>query len=147
MNNFKRIFALMLVLCMALCLCACGGGNETEGTSNSSTQSTAASSSTQSTAASSSSEAVSDGKVEYKVTVLDPDGNPVVGAWVQICLEDLCYNPVGTDEDGVAIFRLEEMEGYKTKLAAPLDGYVDGDYIYFAEGSYEVTITLEAVAE
>lgn len=143
MNNFKRFLALMLVLCMGLCLCACGGesGNtdiNAMGTQGDSKPTTGTTQATQPT------ETTSDGKVDYKVSVVYPDGTPVVGAYVQICLDDLCYNPEATDENGVATFRLKEQDGYKTKLAVAVAGYVHADYIYFESGSTEITITLVA---
>lgn len=140
MMNFKRFLALMLVLCMGLCLCACGGGN-TEGTVGTQGTTEATQPTTQATEP---TETTSDGKVDYKVTVLYPDGSPVVGAYVQICLEDLCYNPAATDENGVATFRLKEQDGYKTKLAVAVEGYLHADYVYFESGATEVTITLVA---
>ena len=148
MNNFKRILALMVVLCMGLCLCACGGGTDTtgstQGTQPSGTEPTGSQPTGTEPTGTEPSSSVSDGKVDYKVTVVDPEGNPVAGVYVQICLEDLCYNPAATNEEGVATFRLNPQEGYKTKLAMKLDGYVWEDYIYFAEGAYEITITLVA---
>lgn len=142
MINAKRLLALALVLCMGLCLCACGGGEDTTGTTAPTQGTEPTNSTTQSTAPTGST---GDGKVEYKVTVLYPDGTPVVGAWVQICLEDLCYNPAETDENGVATFRLKPMDGYKTKLAVAVEGYVQDDYIYFESGATEITINLVPV--
>ena len=144
MNNFKRFLALILVICVGVCLCACGSAENTTGStqgSENTTNSTTPSSSSQQTEPSSST---SDGKVDYKVTVLYPDGTPVAGCYVMICLEDMCYNPVEADENGVATFRLTEQEGYKAKLATKVDGHLEVDYIYFEEGSFELTITLEA---
>ncbi len=143
MNNFKRFLALMLVLCMGLCLCACGGADTTTGNTQG-TEPTGTNGTTQSTAPSQTTESTSDGKVEYKVTVVYPDGTPVAGAYVQICLDSLCYTPDVTNADGVVTFRLTEQEGYKTKLAMAVEGYVWADYIYFDEGSTEITITLVA---
>lgn len=139
MSNFKRVLALMLVLCLGLCLCACGGGDTTGSTQNNTQSTQNTTQSTQNT-----TQSTSDGKIDYKVTVVDPDGNPVAGAWVMICLEDLCYNPAETDANGVATFRLNEQDGYKTKLAAKLEGYAEMDYIYFEDGVTEITITLVA---
>ncbi len=42
------------------------------------------------------------------------------------------------------LMRLAEQEGYKAKLATTVDGYAAVDYIYFEEGSFELTITLVA---
>lgn len=141
MNHFKRLLALLLVLCMGLCLCACGGGENTEGSSsNAPTEPT---NSTQSPTTE-PTQTTSDGKVEYKVTVLYPDGTPVAECYVQICLDDLCYPPELTDANGEATFRLVQQDGYKTKLAVAVEGYVHEDYIYFDTGATEITITLVA---
>lgn len=143
MNNFKRFLALMLVLCMGLCLCACGGGeNTTASTDNNTTE--APSGTTQGDQTTAPTESTSDGKVDYRVTVVYPNGDPVVGCFVQICLDDLCYTPEVTDENGVATFRLAQQDGYKTKLAVAVEGYVHADYIYFESGATEITITLVA---
>lgn len=145
MYNFKRFLALMLVLCMGLCLCACGGGDsttkDTEGTS-APTESTKPSETTKPTEPSTAP--TSDGKVEYKVTVLYPDGTPAAGCYVMICLDDMCYTPEAADENGVAVFRLAEQDGYKAKLATKVEGYAEVDYIYFESGVTELTITLVA---
>lgn len=143
MNHFKRFLALVLVLCMGLCLCACGGGENTEG--GNTTKDTESQGTTQSTQSTAPTGTTSDGKVDYKVTVLYPDGTPVVGAYVQICMEDLCYNPAATDENGVATFRLAQQDGYKTKLAVAVEGYVHDDYVYFESGATELTINLVPV--
>ena len=147
MNNFKRFLALILVLCMGLCLCACGNDQGDESTTTPSKDATGTSGTqgtTGTTQTTGTTGTTSDGKVDYLVTVLYPDGTPVVGCWVQICMEDLCYTPAETDENGVAAFRLAQQEGYKTKLAAAVAGYVLDDYIYFEEGATEITITLVA---
>lgn len=142
MINAKRVLALALVLCMGLCLCACGGGETTQGT-NGTTQGTEPTEST--TKGTEPTESTGDGKVEYKVTVLYPDGTPVVGAYVSVCTDEMCFNPAATDENGVAIFRLAEQDGYKAKLAVPVEGYVDPDYVHFESGATELTITLVPV--
>ena len=143
MNNFKRFLALMLVLCMAVCLCACGGADNTTGTTKGTEAPTEPTNATQ-PSETEPTQSTSDGKVDYKITVLYPDGTPVVGCYVMICLEDLCYTPVAADENGVAVYRLVEQSGYKAKLAAKVEGYLEVDYIYFEDGVYELTITLEA---
>lgn len=136
MNKFRRFLALMVVLCLGLCLAACGGGSANGGT----TSGTEGSSS-------STTESTDDGKVDYKVTVLYPDGTPAVGVAVQVCMDDLCYSPATTDENGVATFRLTQIDGYKTKLAVAVEGYVWDDYIYFAFGETEITINLVAESD
>ena len=142
MNNMKRFVALMLVLCMGVCLCACVDAGPTEPSTAPSTEPT-----TQPTDP--TTQPTDDGKVDYTVTVLYPDGTPVAGAWVQICLAELCYNPVEVNENGVATVRLTQQEGYKTKLLADVAGYTyevaEDGYVHFAEGSTEIIINLVAV--
>lgn len=142
MHYFKKFLVLLLVLCMGLCLCACGGGENTGGSSSDAP--TESANSTQNTETTEPTQTTSDGKVEYKVTVVYPDGTPVADCYVQICLDDLCYTPEVTDANGVATFRLVEQDGYKTKLAVAVEGYVHADYIYFESGATEITITLVA---
>ena len=142
MNNMKRFVALMLVLCMGVCLCACVDAGPTEPSTAPSTEPT-----TQPTDP--TTQPTDDGKVDYTVTVLYPDGTPVAGAWVQICLAELCYNPVEVNENGVATVRLTQQEGYKTKLLADVAGstyeVAEDGYVHFAEGSTEIIINLVAV--
>ena len=78
--------------------------------------------------------------------MVDEEGNPIAGAMVQMCL-DTCL-PGITNENGVAEFAVPEAD-YKVSFLALPEGY---DYttgeqeFYFDAGSYEMTITLKAVA-
>lgn len=133
--KLKNIFVLVLALCMVFMLCACGG-NENEG-KESTTGTTAGT--TETTEAT-----VDDGKVTYTVKVVDEGGNPISGAMVQLCLE-ACL-PAMTDANGVATYKMVE-ENYKVSFVQMPEGYTaDADEYYFEAGSYEMTITLKAVA-
>lgn len=133
--KLKNIFVLVLALCMVFALCACGG-NESEG-NESTTGSTAGT--TETTEAT-----VDDGKVTYTVKVVDEGGNAVTGAIVQLC-KDTCV-PCPVDANGVATWNLVE-DDYKASFVSMPAGYTaDAAEYYFAEGSYELTITLKAVA-
>ena len=135
--DFKRFVTLMLVLCLALCLCACGSaaGN---------TETTAATTADTAAATQEATEAVDDGKVTYTVKVVDEGGNPVAGAMVQLCKET-CL-PGATNAEGVAQFNTVEDE-YKVSFMTMPEGYqADAEEFYFDDGSYELTITLKAVA-
>lgn len=126
-----RMFALMLALCMILCAC---GGEQTPETTEAPAQTTAAP----------VEETVDDGKVTYTVTVVDEAGAPIPGAMVQICLE-ACY-PGVTDANGQAKYSVAE-EDYKVSFLSLPAGYTysgDEQEFYFADGSYELTITLKA---
>lgn len=51
---------------------------------------------------------VEDEKVEHRVKVIDPEGNPVEGAQVQVCIgTEHCDNPVLTGADGVAVLKID----------------------------------------
>lgn len=140
--NMKRIFVMMLALCMALTLFACGDSNETTPNTTQAPATTNKPVPTTTVPAT-----TSDGKVDYTVTVLYPDGTPVVDTWVIVCTESMCYTSnVPTDANGKVVFRLAEMDGYKAKWDETLAGYQEmTDYIYFETGSKEVTITLVPV--
>lgn len=134
--NIKRILMLALIVCLALGLCACGesAGNAGETTTEASTAE-----STQET-----TEAIDDGKVTYTVTVVDEGGNPVANAAVQIC-KDSCL-PGMTNEEGIAVFEVVE-DDYKVSFMVMPEGFqADAEEFYFEAGSYELTITLKAVA-
>lgn len=140
MNNLRRILAVALLLCVALGMCACEQSDPTDTGSTPASGSSGPASSGTTTVPSSTS----DGKVDYTVLVVDPDGNPVEGARVQVCYGEKCYTPVKTDANGVATFRLEPLDGYKTKLTKAIEGYVHADYIYFESGATSITIQLVA---
>ena len=133
--KLKSIFVLMLALCMVFTLCACGGnadeGKEsTTGTTAGTTETTEAT--------------VDDGKVTYTVKVVDEGGNAVIGAIVQLC-KDSCL-PCPVDANGVATWNLVE-DDYKASFVQIPEGYTaDATEFYFDAGSYEMTITLKAVA-
>jgi hypothetical protein len=94
----------------------------------------------------------------YKVTVRDPDGNPVVGALVVLCQDQdggTCYLPVTTDEQGVARFSPEAVPVQKSMkvrvLSAngfelPLDENGDIRYTPIPEGNTEITLILNRIA-
>lgn len=134
--NFKRFLTVLLVLCLTLCLCACGnasGDAETTGATNATTEAT-----TEAT------EPADDGKVTYTVKVVDEGGNPVAAAMVQLCKET-CL-PGATNAEGVAEFRVVEDE-YKVSFMSMPAGYeAEAEEFYFEDGSFELTITLKAVA-
>ena len=143
MNPLKRIFATILMLCMVFTLTACGGnGNgdtekNTEGSQNESTvdKNTEDAKDTQ----------VDDGKIVYKVTLVDEEGNPVEGALVQMCLNS-CV-PARTADNGVAEFNLVEEEGYKVEITMLPAGYekLSEEPVYLENGQTELTITVKKV--
>lgn len=134
--NMKRFVALLLALCLALCLCACGGNNE----ENVPATTGAAAEKDEATL-----EPTDDGKVTYTVKVVDEGGNPVASAGVQLC-KDTCL-PGITNGEGIAQFNVVEDSEYKVSFMTVPAGYesTEENY-YFEDGSYDLTITLKAVA-
>ena len=142
MIKLKNIGIAALLVCLMLTLCACGGeaAVETKPVETEAPAVVATEAPVQETEA-----AIPDGMVQYKVTVVDEGGNPVVGAMVQLC-KDSCV-PAVTDANGVATFNLPE-DDYKASMLAMPVGYEyagEADTFYF-EGAFELTITLKAVA-
>jgi len=137
--NMKRFLALVMALGLMLCLCACGGKVEPEVTTEPTTEATEPTTE----ATDPTDEAA---EPTYVVTVVDEDSAPVVGAWVQLCLE-ACV-PAMTDENGVANFYLEEND-YKVGFTVMPAGY---EYVdeqqewYFADGENTMTIVIKKVA-
>lgn len=134
--KMKAILAVLAALCVMLCLCACGdtaGSAETTDATNSLTAET-----TEATEA-------DDGKVTYAVKVVDEGNNPVAGAMVQLCKET-CL-PGITNAEGVAEFNVLEDSEYKVSFMSVPEGYEGAEEAYYFDaGSYELIITLKAVA-
>ena len=150
MKQFKKILALALALMLALSLCACGNsgnkdGDNTETTANSepTTKPTEKTPTQEPTEA-----AIPDGKVQYKVKVVDEEGNPIVGAMMQACTDKTCLAPVKTDDAGVAAFApADEGEYHINFLTGVPTGYeADAEIFYFADGETELTIVLKAIS-
>lgn len=142
MKRFTNICLILLMLCMALSLCACG--SEVPAATEAPTETEIAVETTEAPAETEA--ALAEGMVNYKVTVVDEGGNPVVGAMVQLC-KDSCV-PNVTDDTGTATFTLAE-DDYKASMLAMPAGYEyagEEDAFYFEDGSYELTIVLKAVA-
>lgn len=130
--NIKRFLTFVLAACLLLGLCACGeaAADPTESAEAQTTAGTEA--------------PTDDGKVTYTVKVVDEGGNPVASAAVQLCKES-CL-PGMTNAEGVATFRTVE-DDYKVSFMTMPAGYAaDAEEFYFDDGSFELTITLKAVA-
>ena len=144
------MLALVLTLSMALTLASCGetpdptpapddgetenggneGGNNDGGTTETPT------------------------KANYVITVVDQNGDAVVGAAVSICTTDTgtCSMPVNTDANGVATHKNKKIQSYAAQVVIP-EGYSHADQhedasgstivkINFAEGATTLTIVL-----
>ena len=134
----KRLLTAVLMLALAFSLVACGNNasnQDTEKPNTESTQDDAQANKDTET----ESENVDDGKIEYKVTLVDANGAPIAGKMVQVCNSETCFAPVATDANGVATFRLVESNEYKAKELTQSDDA----YVYFEAGSTELTITIE----
>lgn len=155
MKPFMRFTCCVLAVLMMLCLCACvsSGFDETEPkqTDPTPTQPSAPADPTEMTAPKQTDDPIETTVPEqtasgYVVNVLDDNGDPIVGAVVQLC-KDNCY-PGATDANGRAVFYLAE-DDYKVSFIILPAGYTysgDAQEFYFEEGSFEMTIVLKAAA-
>lgn len=146
MKLFKKYMALFVALMLMLCVCACSQSNvDTDDDNASSVPPT----SSAVTPPSSSGTEIPDGKVQYKVKVVDEEDNPIVGVMVQLCTDETCLIPVKTDETGVATFApADEGEYHANFLPKVPDGYeADAEVFYFEDGETEMTIVLKVVSD
>lgn len=130
----KKLLALILAVLMMACLCACGGDNtETPNTDNKPQSSQSETS---------SKEEVS----KFTVTVVDQNGDAVVGAMVQICDDENCLMPLPTDDNGKVQFNFESSDSHKVLLASCPDGYeteyMGENYLYIEDGETEFTFEI-----
>ena len=161
MKKIQNLLALLMALMLVFSLAACG-----EGTDATDGQSTPAASEGESqgnepdaskpedpdnTETEPSQTQPDEEEFLYTVRVVDVDGQPVGGVFVQICVGSSCY-PAQTDDDGIA--------GYATELAGDgelvaklmvttLKGYapVDGvEEISMAGGDTDVVFVVEKTA-
>ncbi len=149
MKKMKMFLALMLALMLVLSLCACGQSNQNGDPTDPTDGSTDTTDGTEKDPTQESTEAtIPEGLVQYKVKVVDQEGNPIVGVMVQLCTDESCLIPVKTDDTGVATFApTEEGEYHANFLPGVPEGYeADAEVFYFAEGEAELTIQLKAVS-
>lgn len=142
--KIKSVFLVVLALCLAISLCACGGSESGDNTSTT-TNGGATTTTTTTTAATTTTTTttVAEGKVTYTVTVTDEAGNPISGAFVQLCLE-ACV-PCMTNAQGVASYPNMDEADYKVSFINIPEGYsVETNEFHFEAGSTEMTIVLKA---
>ncbi len=141
MRNIVKLLALMLALVMLFALTACGGDEKpVQQETTQPTETTAAPTTEEAT-----QESVDDGKLAYKVIVVDEAGNPIAGAMVQICEGTAC-NPGVTNAEGVAEIRASE-GNYEAKMLAMPAGYTyatEQEVFAYGAGEQEVTIVLKS---
>lgn len=175
MKNMKRLIAVVMVLAMALCFAACTDPQTDPSTTVSTAHTHTYGAEWKSDAenhwnecacgeksnSAAHADANTDGKCDvcaaevavedpepsHIVKVVDQDGNPVAGVYVQLCDDGSCYAPVVTDENGVAEFFKPGITGAMTKVMMA-EGYTfSEEYTNFAEGENTVTLTITKNAE
>ena len=164
--KMKSILLLMLALCLTVCLCACGDDTNTEKKDNKTTaasvdaETTAPSVAPSTTVSNDANPTENDstttstsvvtgptqpvnGKANYTVIVTDEAGNPVPGAFVQLCLES-CI-PCITNGQGIASYANMDVADYKVSFITVPAGYeLPSDNFYFEKDAYEMTLVLKA---
>ena len=141
MKTMFKILALVLALVMLTgCLAACGDDSskptepETTTTPSNPTDPTNPD----------PTDPPADPKKEYKITVVDSEGNAVAGVLVQICKEgSTCFTPSRTNDDGVATWSLDEAADYYGTVSSLEEGMPKE---YFGEG-FEVTLVYNPPVE
>lgn len=138
----KRIVTLLLVLTLALCLAACGE----DATNPAPTTTTPAPVPTTTVAPTPTTTAPT---YNYKIRVVDQDGNPIAGAYVIFCLEQC--NFYQTDEEGWALIDAEIADGYQAHIMSLPEGYegytFSEEYTNFESGQTEMTLVATKPAE
>ena len=141
----KKLIALMLVLSVAACLVACGSGDEGKDPTVCTTTSPTPSTTTQSVPTTT----VNTTEYNYRIRVVDQDGNPIVGAYVIFCLEQC--NFYQTNEEGWALIEAEITDGYQAHIMSLPEGYegytFSEEYTNFESGQTEMTLVATKPAE
>lgn len=137
----KRLVTVLLVLSLALCLAACG--------EDATTPATTTATPTPTTTVPVPTTTVDSTVYNYKVRVVDQDGNPIEGAYVIFCLEQC--NFYMTNEEGWALIEAEITDGYQAhimSLPAGYEGYTfSEEYTNFESGQTEMTLVATKPAE
>ena len=142
MNTMKRLLALAMVLAVALCLVACGGGDATSAptTTNQPEPTTTVPVPTTT---------VAEPTYNYRIRVVDQDGNPIEGAYVIFCLEQC--NFYATNAEGWALIDAEITDGYQAHIMSLPTGYegytFSEEYTNFASGQTEMVLVATKPAE
>lgn len=134
----KRLIALMMILSIALCFAACG--EDQNPTVTTTTAPTTVPTTTPTTVPPTSS--VDNTVYNYRIRVVDQDGNPIEGAYVIFCLEQC--NFYVTNAEGWALIDSPIADGYKAHIMTLPDGYegytFQEDYVDFTSGQTEMTL-------
>ena len=81
-------------------------------------------------------------KEDYVILVVDQDGNPIEGVFVQMCT-DVCLSPKTTGADGKVIYNVVP-DSYKAQLTDLPDGYTVDDITAkyeFVDGMATIVLT------
>ena len=130
----KRIVTLLLVLTLALCLAACGEPAATTpaATTTQPTPTTTVAPTPTTTAP----------PYNYKIRVVDQDGNPIEGATIMFCLSTCDF--FVTNAEGWALIDKPVADGYQAKilsLPAGFNGYTfSEEYTNLEAGQTELTL-------
>ena len=144
--DMKRLFAILMTLCLCFALVACGGGAE-EPTQQTEAPTEVTEAPVVEPEEPETTEAEPTGIV-YTVYVKDEGGNPIASAMVQMCEGTNCM-PAATNADGAATFTVAQEADFEVKFLTLPAGYeytTEDQVFHFDAGSYELTITLKAVA-
>ena len=139
-KTVKILSALLALVLLASCLgmISCESSKPEQTTTTTATTTTT----TTTTTLKDNNDPQTPSTVQYKVTVKDQNGDPVKDADVQMCIGELCKLPVSTDDNGVALFDVEEAD-YSVKFNLVPEGYAPDSTVYDFEGeSRELVITL-----
>lgn len=139
----KRLIALLMILSVALCFAACGQDPATTAAPTTTAKPTTPTTTVAPTTT------VDNTVYNYRIRVVDQDGNPIEGAYVQFCLE-VC-NFYMTNAEGWALIDADIAEGYKAhiiSLPAGFEGYTfSSEDIYLEAGQTELTLVATKPAE
>ena len=84
-----------------------------------------------------------DGRVTYRVRVVDGGGAPVAGVAVQFCDDGGCRMPMTTNAEGIVTLTEIQSNFHVTLVSVP-EGYVPDTTEYDFDGATEMTVTLQA---
>ena len=133
----KKILLVVLALCLTIGLCACGGSGAGDAVTLQPETTTTTTEATTTTTTAPAIPTPEDGQVLYSVKIVDANGNPVEGAYAQLCLETCVFQ--ATNAEGIAYFCLPEAD-YKVTI---IGDEAAGEH-HFEAGSHEITLTQSA---
>ena len=136
----KRLIALVMILSVALCFAACGEDPATNPAPTTTVKPTTTPTTTPTTAPTTVPTTVPN--YNYRVRVVDQDGNPIEGAYVIFCLEQC--NFYVTNAEGWALIDTPIADGYKAhimNLPTGYEGYTfSEEYVNSEAGQTEMTL-------